>query len=168
VGDPLTVTAAISGRGNFDRVTAPSLEDDRGWHTYPPSANFAPDDDVGLSGTKSFEMVISPNERKKAIPPLVFSYFDPIKGSYQTLKSERLPIVVEGGAAPSATPAIAGNTSTPAVGAQPTPSAEAEDILYQLTDQPHWVPSFAPVFTRPVFWAVVVAVCFVIVNIVFW
>ena len=154
VGDPLTVTAAISGRGNFDRVTAPSLEDDRGWHTYPPSANFAPDDDVGLSGTKSFEMVISPNERKKAIPPLVFSYFDPIKGSYQTLKSERLPIVVEGGAAPSATPAIAGNTSTPAVGAQPTPSAEAEDILYQLTDQPHWVPSFAPVFTRPVFWAV--------------
>ena len=47
VGDPLTVTATISGRGNFDRVTAPSLEDDRGWHTYPPSAKFAPDDDVG-------------------------------------------------------------------------------------------------------------------------
>ncbi len=154
VGDPLTVTAAISGRGNFDRVTAPSLEDDRGWHTYPPSAKFAPDDDVGLSGTKSFEMVISPNERKSAVPPLLFSYFDPIKGSYETLKSEHLPIVVEGGTAPSATPALAGAASPPAVAAQPTPSADAEDILYQLTDRPRWVQSFAPVFTRPVFWAV--------------
>ena len=28
VGDPITVTANISGRGNFDRVTAPSLEDE--------------------------------------------------------------------------------------------------------------------------------------------
>jgi hypothetical protein len=29
VGDPITVTTTISGRGNFDRVNAPLLEDDR-------------------------------------------------------------------------------------------------------------------------------------------
>src|SRR4029078_12623054 len=40
VGDPITVTTAISGRGNFDRVNAPLLEDDRGWHKYPPSFKF--------------------------------------------------------------------------------------------------------------------------------
>ena len=40
IGDPLTVTASISGRGNFDRVAAPVLENDRGWHTYPPGSNF--------------------------------------------------------------------------------------------------------------------------------
>ncbi len=155
IGDPLTVTATISGRGNFDRVTAPVLEDESGWHTYPPSANFKPDDDVGLSGTKSFELVVSPNERKKAVPPLIFSYFDPTKGSYETLKSERMPVVVEGSTAPSATPAVAGApANTPAVAAQPTPSPEAEDILYQLTDHSRWVQSFAPIYTRPVFWAV--------------
>ncbi|MGH9807468.1 MAG: BatD family protein, partial [Terriglobia bacterium] len=94
VGDPLTVTANISGRGSFDRVTAPELENDRGWHTYPPSAKFKPDDDIGISGTKTFEMVLTPDEPKKAVPPLVFSYFDPLKEAYVTLKGEKLPVVV--------------------------------------------------------------------------
>ena len=36
---------------------------------------------------------------------------------------------------------------------KPTPSAQADDILYQLTDQPRWVQSFAPLFMRATFWA---------------
>src|SRR5207249_4836410 len=44
IGDPLTVSATISGRGNFDRVSTPVLENERGWHKYPPSANFKQDD----------------------------------------------------------------------------------------------------------------------------
>jgi hypothetical protein len=42
-------------------VNAPLLEDDRGWHKYPPSSKFKQDDEVGISGTKTFEMVVSPN-----------------------------------------------------------------------------------------------------------
>ena len=94
IGDPLTVTASIAGRGNFDRVTSPTLESDRGWHTYPPSANFKADDEIGISGTKSFELVITPNERKNAVPPLLFSYFDPLKDKYVTLTTEKLPVLV--------------------------------------------------------------------------
>ena len=86
VGDPLTVTASISGRGNFDRVTAPTLENERGWHTYPPSSNFKANDDIGVGGTKTFELVITPNEPKKDVPPLVFSFFNPLKEQYVTLK----------------------------------------------------------------------------------
>ncbi len=153
VGDPFTVTATVSGRGNFDRVTAPALADDRGWHTYPPSANFKADDDVGLSGSKTFEMVLTPNENKTAVPPLVWSYFDPLKESYVILKSDKLPVVVEGGAAPPPGAAIAHASATPPPAARPTPAAQAEDILYQLTDQPRWVQSFAPLFLRPEFWA---------------
>jgi hypothetical protein len=156
VGDPLTVTATITGRGNFDRVTAPELESDRGWHTYPPSANFKPDDDIGISGTKNFEMVLTPNEPKKAVPPLVFSYFDPIKEGYVTLKSDRMPVVVEG--TPLSTtpaPAIASaSASPPGPGAQPTAAPEAQDILYQLTDHGRWDQSFTPVFMQTTFWAV--------------
>ena len=153
VGDPLTVTAEISGRGNFDRVTAPTLENERGWHTYPPSSNFKPNDDVGLSGKKSFETVLTPNENKTAVPPLVFTYFDPLKEQYVTLKSDPIPIVVEGGAAPAPTAGIAATSATPPPTAKPTPSAQADDILYQLTDQPRWVQSFTPIFLRPTFWA---------------
>src|SRR5512132_1833449 len=99
VGDPITVTSAISGRGNFDRVNAPLLEDDRGWHKYPPSSKFKQDDEVGISGTKTFEMVVSPNEKKQGLPLLAFSYFDPVKEQYVILHSEPIPINVEGGAA---------------------------------------------------------------------
>src|SRR5215472_14155718 len=87
VGDPVTVTTTISGRGNFDRVNAPMVEDDRGWHKYPPSSKFKQDDEVGISGTKTFELVISPNERKQTLPLLAFSYFDPAKEEYLTLRS---------------------------------------------------------------------------------
>src|SRR5205814_8090931 len=40
VGDPITMTSTISGRGNFDRMNGPSLENERGWHKYPPSSKF--------------------------------------------------------------------------------------------------------------------------------
>src|SRR5205085_3876332 len=67
IGDPITVTATISGRGNFDRVNAPVLEQDAGWHKYPPSAKFKQDDDVGISGQKTFETVSSPNEQRSTV-----------------------------------------------------------------------------------------------------
>src|SRR5213596_3996500 len=92
VGDPITVTTTISGRGNFDRVNAPAIEDERGWHKYPPSSKFKQDDEVGISGTKTFEMVLSPNEKKPGLPLLAFSYFDPVKAQYVTLPSQPIPI----------------------------------------------------------------------------
>ena len=55
------------------------MENDNGWHKYPPSEKFKQDDDVGISGTKTFELVLSANERKDKLPPLIFSYFDPVK-----------------------------------------------------------------------------------------
>ncbi|CAN5486714.1 hypothetical protein BH18VER2_BH18VER2_10180 [soil metagenome] len=154
VGDPLTVTATISGRGNFDRVTAPTLEETRGWHTYPPGSNFKADDEIGVSGTKTFEMVVTPNEPKKAVPPLVFTFFNPLKEQYVTLKGDKLPVVVEGGTAPAATPAVASaGTPPPQPSARPTAAPQGSDILYQLTDHGGWGATFAPVFQQPVFWA---------------
>jgi hypothetical protein len=153
VGDPVTVTASITGRGNFDRVSAPVLEDERGWHKYPPSAQFKQDDDVGISGTKTFETVVSANERKDKIPPLTFAFFDPVKEQYVTLRSEAIPARIEGGAATS--PTVSANapahSATPAAtGATPAP--KPQDILYQLNELPTARESFAPVFRRKPFW----------------
>ena len=155
VGDPITVTTAISGRGNFDRVNAPLLEDDRGWHKYPPSSKFKQDDEVGISGTKTFEMVVSPNENKQSLPVLAFSYFDPAKEHYVTLHSEPMAITVQGGAA---APAIAAQPpgSSPAAAARgraPVPnSTKPQDILYQLTEPSRTVASFEPLYARRGFW----------------
>src|SRR5437763_8550777 len=139
VGDPITVTNTPPGPGHFDRVNAPVIEDERGWHKYPPSSKFKQDDEVGISGTKTFETVLSPNEKKQSLPVLAFSYFDPAKEQYVTLRSEPIAISVQGGAA--ATQNIAATQAgspTPATAARAPsaiqPTAKPQDILYQLTD----------------------------------
>ena len=155
VGDPITVKSTVSGRGNFDRITAPTLSDKQGWHEYPPNSKFEKDDDVGISGTKSFEMVLSPNDNKKRISPLVFSYFDPAKEQYQTLQSDAIPIQVEGGAVAASSASPAPRTATAATKAKPTPGpspSATSDILYQLPDQPAQVQSFRPLYARTAFW----------------
>ena len=150
IGDPITIKTAISGRGNFDRMNAPELSDERGWHKYPPSSNFKQDDDVGISGTKTFELVVSPNEKLTAVPPLAFSYFDPVKEKYVTVHSEALPLIVEGNA--PASPAIAG--TTPGASAAPTLGGQqkAQDILHQINERGKIVSSFAPFYARKEFW----------------
>ena len=155
VGDPITVTTTISGRGNFDRVNAPLLEDERGWHKYPPSSKFKQDDEVGISGTKTFEIVVSPNENKQSLPPLAFSYFDPAKEQYVTLHSEPTAITVQGGAtAPNV--AVQQPSSSPVTaprGRPPVPNAtKPQDILYQLTE-PSRTAEFKPLYARRGFWA---------------
>jgi hypothetical protein len=152
VGDPFTVTATITGRGNFDRVTAPAFEDERGWHKYPPSADFKQDDDIGISGTKTFETVLSANERKDKIPAQLFTYFDPAKEQYVTLRAEPIPVRVEGGSAPSATTAP-GAPQVPATAPSAGPrAASQQQILHQLTEQPSEPQSFTPLYARKSFW----------------
>jgi oxygen tolerance protein BatD len=150
VGDPITIKAAISGRGNFDRMNAPELSDERGWHKYPPSSNFKQDDDVGISGTKSFELVVSPNEKLTSVPPLAFSYFDPVKEKYVTLRSEAVPIIVEGNA--PAGSAIAGTTPGPSAAAIPDREQKAQDILHQINERGKIVRSFASFYAQTGFW----------------
>jgi hypothetical protein len=156
VGDPITVTAAISGRGNFDRVNAPVVEDERGWHKYPPSSKFKQDDEVGISGTKTFETVLSPNEKKQSLPLLAFSYFDPVKEQYVTVRSEPIAISVQGGAVAANVAPTQPGSSPPATATRPVPAtqstAKPQDILYQLTERPRAAESFAPFYTRRGFW----------------
>ena len=169
VGDPITVTSAISGRGNFDRVNAPAIEDERGWHKYPPSSKFKQDDEVGLSGTKTFETVLSPNEKKQALPVLAFSYFDPVKEQYVTLRNESIAITVQGGAPASQNVAASQAVSpSPAPAVAPQSTQKPQDILYQLTDRPAMAETFAPLYTRPVFWTVQLVPLLTLIGLAGW
>jgi len=175
VGDPITVTTEIAGRGNFDRVNAPVVEDERGWHKYPPSSKFKQDDEVGLSGTKTFETVLSPNEKKQSLPLLAFSYFDPVKEQYVTLRSEAMPITVQGGTAATQNVATPQPASSRTSGITPTRAAPAAaaaakppDILYQLTERPRATESFAPIYKRRVFWGVQVIPLLALIGFAVW
>ena len=147
VGDPITLKLKVSGRGNFDRVTAPVVTDSDGWRSYPPSGKFTEDDDVGISGTKAFEMAIIPNENKTTTPGVEFSYFDPVSEKYVTLRGDPVPITVEGHApAPAAQPSAAPQT------AAADAAKHTSDIQYIMSAPAHWGASFTPIFRRNIFW----------------
>jgi len=145
-GDPITVEAQITGRGDFDRVTAPLIADPDGWRTYPPSNKFQGDDDIGISGTKTFDLAAIPQTKKTASPALEWSYFDPIGEKYVTLTEKGWPIKIEGDLQPVATP-------TPVVAlAAPTPGQAAPDIMAIRRDSTGWGGAFTPVYTNRIFW----------------
>lgn len=166
VGDPFTITTRISGRGNFDRVTAPGFEDEHGWRKYPPTANFKQNDDVGLSGTKTFETVLSPNERKDKVPVQLFTYFDSLKEQYVTLHTDPIPIQVEGGVVPSVTPAPPSGAAPASV--NPQPAGKQQDILYQITELPSAIQTFTPLFARRSFWLAQFVPFLALLTLVIW
>ncbi len=143
-GDPITITAKIVGRGDFDRVTAPMVIDPNGWRTYPPSSKFDGDDDVGISGTKTFEIAAIPQAKKLESPALEWSYFDPIKERYVTLTEKGWPIRIEGQIQAAATPVVAQQT--------PAPNPAAPDILYIRADSTGWGATFQPIYATRLFW----------------
>jgi hypothetical protein len=169
VGDPLTITATITGRGNFDRVTAPAFEDEKGWHKYPPSSDFKKDDEVGISGTKTFETVLSANERKDKIPAQIFSYFDPGKEQYVTLRAEPIAVRVEGGSTavvPTPAPTTAqAPTNGPAQAPRP---ATQQGILHQLPSMSAEPESFTPFYARRPFWLAQLIPLLALVGFILW
>ncbi|MDK3156784.1 BatD family protein [Kamptonema cortianum] len=95
-GDPLTVKSVIFGTGNFSQVDAPTLSQDKHFRTYTPSSKFEPSGDSEFTGRKTFEQIMIPMDASvRELPPLVFSYFDPEKKTYVTLKSPAVPLQVE-------------------------------------------------------------------------
>ncbi|MDP9292767.1 MAG: BatD family protein [Verrucomicrobiota bacterium] len=150
-GDPITMKIDVSGRGNFDRVNGPQLTDESGWRTYPPSAKFIADDDVGISGKKSFEMAVIPNEQKTTLPELQFTYFDPLQEKYVTKRTAKTAIEVEvqpAGQQPNVVPQGASQLSATPVAQTP------RDIHYLRVDEGRWVSTLEPAYRERAFWLV--------------
>jgi len=150
-GDPVTLTSVIKGVGSFDRMEAPVVAETPGWHAYPPSGKFKAEDEAGISGAKTFEQALIPEEPQTALPPVTFVFFNPSSERYETLTGTPLPLVVSGTSltAPAAPAAVAASTASPAPAA-PAP----RDIQYLRMDPGAPVAGFDPVWRTPGFWAV--------------
>lgn len=155
-GDPVTAHIHLSGQGNFDRVGAPVISDDKGLHLYPANAQFKADDLIGLSGTKTFEQAIVSQTGRQSLPAYHLSFLDPDEGSYVSLKTAPLAAKIEGPSTPPVTPTpnpafapVAVATPSPA----PAPAQKPRDILYIRSDAG---PSarFTPVYRQRSFWLI--------------
>jgi hypothetical protein len=118
VGDPITLKVQIQGQGLLDAVALPQQPDWRDFKTYPPSAKVDSNDPLGLSGVKSFEQVVIPqNHELKMLPPFRFSFFDPGQKAYRTLSGPAIPLTVRptaSASAPVSTNTAAGQIVPPA------------------------------------------------------
>jgi len=151
IGDPITMKMRVSGRGNFDRMTAPVLADAAGWRTYPPSSTFKADDQLNYSGTKTFEVAVVPEAKKTAMPVFHFSYFDPLSEKYVTLNSETAALTVEGNAPPvPSTAALA--PDSPAATPKPAAVERRPDDILGLRYERDEPQGFAPLYEQREFW----------------
>lgn len=130
-GEPVTLRLAISGRGNLDAISAPALTGADGWRTYAPKEKFQKDDAVGSAGTKTFDFKMVARTDQKETPGADFSYFDPRKKEYVTLKAEPQSVDAAGRGSPASAdqtlPPVATNARGPASNASPG-SAPVDDI----------------------------------------
>lgn len=102
--EPVKMTLVIEGQGNVDRVNRPHIPDLKGFRTYEADSKseISRVNDM-ISGRKTFEVVFIPKEEGKMfIPPLEFSFFDPQKAQYNTLRTPNYPLnVLKGEASPA-------------------------------------------------------------------
>lgn len=183
-GDPLNVRVTVRGKGNFDRIEAPALADESGLRAYPATGRFKADDDVGLSGAKTFEQVVIPQGARDSLPSYRFSYFDPGENKYVELQTPPIPVKIAPGSQPAATPpappspATATDTAaatapspTPAA-ATPAPKPAAQDILHIRTDPGPTVrnlaEAFRPVWQRRGFWLAQLLPLFALLALAGW
>lgn len=107
--EALTFKVTISGNGNLSLIEKPSINLPPDFEVYDPKTI----DNIhtginGISGSRTFEYLIIPRTVGTfSIPPVLFSYFDPGKGSYVNLSSAIPQINVVRGSG-SADDAIAG------------------------------------------------------------
>ena len=112
-GDPVTVKVQITGRGQFESLALPTQPEWREFKTYSPSSTLVTNDGLGIACTKTFEQVVIPqNHEVKALPPFVFSFFDPETKMFRTLTGPAILLNVRPSAAASGPlPTLAGLTN---------------------------------------------------------
>ncbi len=146
VGEPVTLTMAISGRGNLESISAPALSLGEGFRTYEPKAA-----GPGDPGRKVFEQVIIPRDEKiTAVPAIPFSYFDTKSGQYVTVTRGPFPLAVR--PSTNATPIRLVAAPFPTV----EPQIQGADIVYLKPAPRRWpeprgssVPSSVPLTYLP-------------------
>lgn len=141
VGEPVRLRVQISGRGALAGLTLPPLDGWTDFRVYPAQNRVEYTDTLGIEGTKVLEYDLLPqNAEVRAVPPVVFSFFDPVNQAYITLTNPPLPLLVR---------PVGGRTPVLAATADAPPTREIVHLKPRLGPvavvSPPWV-------ARPGFW----------------
>lgn len=96
--EPISLKLKISGTGNIKLIEMPQFELPTGFEKYEPKLNEQINRSGKISGTKEAEYLFIPRiSGVREISPIEFSYFDPEKKAYITLKSKSFNVKIEQG-----------------------------------------------------------------------
>ncbi len=86
----------VEGSGNVVSITPPRVDWPKGLEAFDRSDSQHLDKTVfPLTGEKTFEIpFIAVKQGKLLIPPVSFSYFDPVSETYQTIHTDSIPLMV--------------------------------------------------------------------------
>ena len=148
VGDPITIKLRIEGRGNFDTLNGPRLNDWREFKIYPAAGKAETSDPLALEGIKVFEQVVTPQSTDvKRLPPISFSFFDPVQRAYRTMTHPAIPLIVRPSGSPSSPTVIMANAA-----AGGSSSAASRDIVHIKIRPGPLAALQIPWAQRPWFW----------------
>ena len=106
-GEPITLNINISGSGALENVQLPSYEGWKDFKVYPPNSSLNYQDRSNSTGSRTFEQVVVPEKADLSrIPEIEFSFFNPEKKTFQTLKHPPIPLTVTPAAKVTASPVI--------------------------------------------------------------
>lgn len=96
--EPISIKMKINGKGNIKLLEMPTFELPTGFEKYDPKITEQINRSGTISGTKEAEFLFVPRIAGiREIKPIEFSYFDPQKREYITLKSQPLTINIKQG-----------------------------------------------------------------------
>lgn len=131
LGDPVTITMTVSGKGRKDVVDVPTIDWPEGVEPYPPTTNLQSSirNDV-VSETKVFSVAVVPRRQGSiVIPAPQITYFNPGAKRYETARGRELKLEV---GPPRAGMAAAAPTATI--------SSASSSIRYLKSAPDHWQP----------------------------
>ncbi|HEX9252845.1 MAG TPA: BatD family protein, partial [Ignavibacteriaceae bacterium] len=96
--EPINLKLDISGTGNIKLLDLPPFELPNGFEKYDPKVDEQINRSGKISGSKKAEYLLIPRVAgSREIPPIEFSFFDPEKKSYQTIRSKAFNVTIEQG-----------------------------------------------------------------------
>lgn len=99
VGDPVTLTLTLSGKGNIKSLGDPDFPEFAGFRKYDTASSLNIDKAQGrVEGSKVYKIILVPqNSGPQTIPPITFSYFHLGERKYKTLATQSLTVDVAPG-----------------------------------------------------------------------
>jgi len=98
VGDPVRVTFAVEGKGNFGVMPAPEMPMSDNFKIGPPAFSFEGDKNLKYEGMQKFEYVVTPlRAGRQEIPAVPFSFFDPNGEQYVIAETKPITLRIDPG-----------------------------------------------------------------------